>query len=582
MCGILAILKHEVEDKKLDLLVRSINKRGPDYHGRCDFHTKCGINITFISSILHLRGKDMQHQPMQDSSGNILLFNGQIYSYQGETLPESISDTLFLSDRLGECKTKLDVANLLSRIDGPFAVIYWSEALQTLFYGRDIFGRKSLCFLRNSTGDDIIISSVSIASVESEKLAWSEVTCIGVIALDYTNTTCKPQRTRYLWNIDQIYPKTEKCVTNRLDGDVLVNVEYLAQLNCDLRHPDEFSKEDRAVAVSELKLYLLRAIDKMLKFNQSRCLNCRSEKTSINCIHSKFAIAFSGGIDSTLLALGLDKVIDKRETIDLITVAFKENSPDRESVGCAFEEIRKLCPSRRWRLVICDVSKSELYRQREAKIRDLIWPCNTVIDDSLGCACWFIGLGFGRSIDSTMDEDEFRKLMPNFLAYSPEGCNLDGGSFQEEYYCPATMLLVGSSIDEQLGGYSSHRIAWTTRGTRGFVDEISHQMRRISTRNLGRDDRIYSDHGRDVKLPYLDLQLVSYLNQLPVGLKADFERPLDMGPKMLLRELAFEWNLHKTGRRIKRAMQFGTRIAKLENASEKGSEICHRLRQPEL
>ena len=45
----------------------------------------------------------------------------------------------------------------------------------------------------------------------------------------------------------------------------------------------------------------------------------------------------------------------------------------------------------------------------------------------------------------------------------------------------------------------------------------------------GRDDRVISDHGREARFPFLDEALVSYLNALPVWLKADMRYPRGTG-----------------------------------------------------
>lgn len=48
------------------------------------------------------------------------------------------------------------------------------------------------------------------------------------------------------------------------------------------------------------------------------------------------------------------------------------------------------------------------------------------------------------------------------------------------------------------------------------------EIERISSRNLGRDDRIISDHAKESRFPYLDEHLVSFLNQTPLWLKVFF------------------------------------------------------------
>lgn len=52
--------------------------------------------------------------------------------------------------------------------------------------------------------------------------------------------------------------------------------------------------------------------------------------------------------------------------------------------------------------------------------------------------------------------------------------------------------------------------------------ELEKDIRRISYRNLGRDDRCISDHQREARFPYLDEQVVHYLNSLPLNRKVSY------------------------------------------------------------
>lgn len=587
MCGIFAFLQKENSlNGYIDKIIHLLNRRGPDFKSGLLQYEICSEQTLNISaSILHLRGEEIQRQPLIDSRGNVLLFNGQIYKFSSQTLPESQSDTQFLAQKLKSCKTKSQIIDQLKLIDGPFAIIYLSKRLKTLFYGRDIFGRKSLCLLSGSEKQPICLSSIAIQGIKfGNQLQWSELDCDGFHAFDFNTGLIM----KFAWNISNIYHVTDKCnITLEEKPHIVtstITCDNLVPLNANSQSADTFTSDQKTTALDKLESLLLNAIESRLIYNNPKCLICRKNNAkciSDNCNHSKVAVAFSGGIDSTILALGLHKILPKDETIDLLTIAFKDHSPDRESVGQAFRELRQLEPTRKWRLVVSDVEPSELVHERVRVIRHLIWPCNTVIDDSLGCASWFIGRGSGRSLDSLVSDKtiDFNKELADFLKWDPSNKQTQNREFSKSNYeTPATMLYCGSSIDEQLGGYSSHRAAWFKSSSKGIIDEISFQMRRLPTRNLGRDDRVYSDHGRDLKLPYLDFQFVSFLNGLPIGLKMDFSLPLDLGPKMILRLLAIRWGLKETGRRVKRAMQFGTRIANLESTTkEKGDQPCKRL-----
>lgn len=80
----------------------------------------------------------------------------------------------------------------------------------------------------------------------------------------------------------------------------------------------------------------------------------------------------------------------------------------------------------------------------------------------------------------------------------------------------------------------------------------------------GRDDRCVSDHSREARFPFLDEEVVSYLNGLPMEAKVDFRLPRGLGEKLILRDCARLLGLGASSALPKRAIQFGSRIAKME------------------
>ena len=59
------------------------------------------------------------------------------------------------------------------------------------------------------------------------------------------------------------------------------------------------------------------------------------------------------------------------------------------------KELQSLNPERKYNLVEVDVTKEELVREREGRIKHLLHPAETVLDDSIGCALWFAARGVG-------------------------------------------------------------------------------------------------------------------------------------------------------------------------------------------
>lgn len=114
-----------------------------------------------------------------------------------------------------------------------------------------------------------------------------------------------------------------------------------------LSHP-EFSSN-----VNYLLQNLSQSVDKRTTIIPKACKMCE-----FKCDHAKIAILFSGGIDSAILALLASKYVESDEPIDLLNVSFEKpaNSgnfecPDRQTCLQTLEELKNLCPTRRWNLI---------------------------------------------------------------------------------------------------------------------------------------------------------------------------------------------------------------------------------------
>lgn len=140
------------------------------------------------------------------------------------------------------------------------------------------------------------------------------------------------------------------------------------------------------------------------------------------------------------------------------------------------------------------------------------------------------------------------------------------------YESPARVLLVGIGADEQLGGYGRHRTAFRVGGADGLRAELAKDLARIWKRNLGRDDRCISAHGREARFPFLDEQVVATIARLPLESVCDFALERGDGDKRVLRVAARQLGLESCTRLAKRAIQFGSRIAKHANARAFGSQ----------
>jgi len=214
------------------------------------------------------------------------------------------------------------------------------------------------------------------------------------------------------------------------------------------------------------------------------------------------------------------------------------NVPDRLSGLEELEELQTLCPERQWNFVEINIDYTES-SQAKSVIQEIMLPNRTVMDLSLALALYCAARGKGTVRSRPTD-------------------------VPKPYSSPAKVLLNGLGSDELLGGYGRHRSAFNTGGWQGVIDELQLELDRLPSRNLGRDDRVISSHGKETRHPFLSFSLVDFVASLPVHLKTDPRLELGMGDKLLLRLAAQKLGLELASRRKKRAMQFGSHSARME------------------
>ena len=135
------------------------------------------------------------------------------------------------------------------------------------------------------------------------------------------------------------------------------------------------------------------------------------------------------------------------------------------------------------------------------------------------------------------------------------------------------VVFSGLGADENFGGYARYKTAFERGGVLEMENEMAMDLDRLWHRNMGRDDRAISANGKETRFPFLDTNLMSFL-----GLRVrsqdlvDFSAFRGLGDKKLLRELAMQgFGIQFASQVEKRAIQFGTKIAKATNIQKFGS-----------
>ena len=83
-----------------------------------------------------------------------------------------------------------------------------------------------------------------------------------------------------------------------------------------------------------------------------------------------------------------------------------------------------------------------------------------------------------------------------------------------------------------MGGYGRHRTAFRRGGWAELAEALQADRARLWLRNLGRDDRVVSDWGREARYPYLDEAVVATLAALPLPLLCDLRHEAGRGDKV--------------------------------------------------
>lgn len=122
MCGIdteVIFFPGRIVPEKSLLVEEAIRRRGPDACHVTNFGIPNQYSIRFVSSVLHLRGRDTVAQPVE-SANFILQWNGEIYDGINVALHEN--DTTVLLDTL-EAHAGCPVEQVVGRIKGEFAFV---------------------------------------------------------------------------------------------------------------------------------------------------------------------------------------------------------------------------------------------------------------------------------------------------------------------------------------------------------------------------------------------------------------------------------------------------------------------------
>ncbi|MCP8317203.1 MAG: hypothetical protein H3Z52_07765 [archaeon] len=359
-----------------------------------------------------------------------------------------------LSKRLKEVFEDIEKApKILSKIDADFAFAGIED--DSLIYGRDPLGIKPLYFSKESR----------ILGIASEIKALKSIG---------------------FKNIERIHPGSIHKVSMKGEESLIF---------------------DKIEAESKLSVSMDEASDTVLK------LLSESIKRRIKGL-DRIAIGFSGGLDSSLLAL----ITSKQAKVTLLTIYTKGSRDEgvinsAKSLGLELEELQ------------IDVKQ---VKNKIILIQNLI-ESDRVMD---------LAIGFGMNL-------------------SAERCSQLG--------CDA--LFLGQLADELFGGYAKYVRALRENGEEFTEDMMLKDVLDAHKNNFERDEKASSPY-TEMRLPYTNIDLVKYALSLPLSLKIG---RLDDERKLVLREAAMKAGLPRDiALKRKKAFQYSSGLQKLIVSFAKG------------
>lgn len=221
------------------------------------------------------------------------------------------------------------------------------------------------------------------------------------------------------------------------------------------------------------------------------------------------AVAFSGGLDSTIIAFLIKK--NTQANVQLIHVSL-ENRPETEHAEAVAEELR--LPIR-----VCRHEEKDV----EKVLPKVLWLIEDPdpIQTGIGIpVCW--------------------------VAEQTAEMNI-------------RVLLAGQTADELFGGYKRYEECYTSSGPEKTREMMFNDIVNIHETNFERDVKIFSFHNVELRLPFAALDIAGFALDLPIRFKLDPARSTLR--KLVLREMAREIGVPLIAvERPKKAIQYATGV----------------------
>lgn len=294
MCGIVGFVSSKPNEELIDKLVHSIIHRGPD-ESSYEIFSFGNKYLHLGSSRLSITGLNDGSMPMNNSDGDSIVFNGEIYELSElkkyiTSTSQTNNDTRYLFEFLSQ-----NHPNDIYKINGMFAFAFFNRKKRNLMLSRDRFGIKPLYYSKNKNFD--IIFSSEIKPLIENNLVSKEISTHDI-------------ENYLLFGGSNIHNEIFKNIRSVKPGNFL-------QLNID----GEISEQP-----------YVRKSDKLNHFSYDEKEFMELFRDTIQdqlVADVPVDLFLSGGIDSSILALFIYKFLEKE--INSFTLSFHNSNMDEYS-----------------------------------------------------------------------------------------------------------------------------------------------------------------------------------------------------------------------------------------------------------
>ncbi len=529
MCGIIAAFTRcrAINPQSIEKSLLQLHHRGPDSN---DYYINKTKRVALGHTRLSIIGLDNGTQPLHSSENNIYaVVNGEFYDYQSIKKKYTQQGYNFKTKTDSEIIIPLYLeygTNLFKKINGEFSFIIWDEKKNLVFSARDRFGIKPLYYYYGN--DDLYISSEIKALIPfGINIDW-DISSLVSIFKGVPN-----QASSCFQNIKQIRPGHYMLYennslreyeywdfqytksSNSLIGDFKDEQQYLNTFRSKLIT----SIKRRLVSDTPVGLYLSGGIDSSAILALSKNLTDNITAFNISfrdsiCDENMYAQEIAKHLNINLESI---TITDQDIADNFSKTVFFTESPIFQTNGIAKFLLSKFVQYKGYKAVLTGEGADELLFGYPSFKEDLAYYLSAEGDNSV--------LNQLKSNDKNLAQgnyniEDFQKIIGK-LKFIPSIWKLgyDIGKAVESIYSDTFKDLVShiNPMEIMLSSINSKKL---------FNNNPVHVSAYIFLKTLFPGlvlsylgDRVEMAHSIEGRVPFLDVDLVTYISKIPLHMK---------------------------------------------------------------